>query len=77
MPSSKGIFLTQGSNPHLLHLLLWQAGSLPLAPPGTSVSSSQQSDESNLVPALTTVIQTRKPMHVALSARLILIREPG
>ena len=25
-----GIFLTQGSNPHLLH---WQAGSLPLAPP--------------------------------------------
>ena len=24
----------QGSNPHLLHLLHWQAGSLPLAPPG-------------------------------------------
>ena len=31
--SSKGISLTQGSNPHLLHLLRWQAGSLPLAPP--------------------------------------------
>ena len=30
----QGIFLTQGSNPHLLHLLHWQAGSLPLAPPG-------------------------------------------
>ena len=30
----QGIFLTQGWNPHLLHLLLWQAGSLPLAPPG-------------------------------------------
>ena len=30
----KGIFLTQGSNPHLLCLLHWQAGSLPLAPPG-------------------------------------------
>ena len=29
-----GIFLTQGSNPHLLHLLHWQAGSLPLVPPG-------------------------------------------
>ena len=29
-----GIFLTQGSNPCLLHLLHWQAGSLPLAPPG-------------------------------------------
>jgi len=27
----QGIFLTQGLNPHLLH---WQAGSLPLAPPG-------------------------------------------
>ena len=29
----QGIFLTQGSNPHLLHLLHWQAGSLPSAPP--------------------------------------------
>ena len=30
-----GIFQTQGSNPCLLCLLHWQAGSLPLAPPGT------------------------------------------
>ena len=30
----QGIFLTQGSNPHLLHLLHWQTGSLSLAPPG-------------------------------------------
>ena len=31
----QGIFLTQGSNPgSLLGLLHWQAGSLPLAPPG-------------------------------------------
>ena len=30
----QGIFLTQGSNPHLLCLLYWQTGSLPLAPPG-------------------------------------------
>ena len=29
-----GDLLTQGSNPHLLHLLHWQVGSLPLAPPG-------------------------------------------
>ena len=29
-----GIFLTQGSNPCPLCLLHWQAGSLPLAPPG-------------------------------------------
>ena len=30
----QGIFLTQGSNLHLFHLLRWQAGSLALAPPG-------------------------------------------
>ena len=30
----QGIFLTQGSNQCLLSLLHWQAGSLPLAPPG-------------------------------------------
>ena len=29
-----GICLTQGSNPRLQSLLHWQAGSLPLAPPG-------------------------------------------
>ena len=34
MPSSRGIFPTQGSNPRLLCLLRWQAGSLPLAPHG-------------------------------------------
>ena len=30
----QGIFLTQGSNWHLLCLLHWQAVSLPLLPPG-------------------------------------------
>ena len=30
----QGILLSQGSNLHLLRLLRWQAGSLPLAPPG-------------------------------------------
>ena len=34
MPSSRGSSLTQGSNPGLLCLLSWQAGSLPLVPPG-------------------------------------------
>ena len=29
----QGIFSTQGWNPHLLCLLHWQAGSLPLVPP--------------------------------------------
>ena len=30
----QAIFPTQGLKPHLLCLLKWQAGSLPLAPPG-------------------------------------------
>ena len=30
----QGIFLIQGSNPHLLCLLHWQVDSLPLVPPG-------------------------------------------
>ena len=32
----RGIFPTQGLNPHHLCLLHWQVGSLPLAPPGKS-----------------------------------------
>ena len=34
----QGIFPTQGSNPHLLCLLLWQVGFLPLVPPGKQKS---------------------------------------
>ena len=34
MPSSRGSSLTQELKPGLLCLLHWQAGSLPLAPPG-------------------------------------------
>ena len=41
MPSSKGIFPTQGLNLCLLRLLHWQAGSLPLAPPGKPSTCSQ------------------------------------
>ena len=32
----QGIFPAQGSNQHLLHLLHWQMGALPLAPVGSS-----------------------------------------
>ena len=32
----QGIFLTHGWSPHLLSLLQWQMGSLPLVPPGKS-----------------------------------------
>ena len=44
----QGIFLTQGSNPCLLHLLHWQAGSLPLAPPGkpSNVNKSRRKEKS-------------------------------
>ena len=34
----QGIFLIQELNLHLLHLLHWQADSLPLAPPGKPLS---------------------------------------
>ena len=37
-----GIFLIQGSNPHLLHLLHWQAGSLPLSHLGSPTSFATQ-----------------------------------
>ena len=36
----QGIFLTQGSNLHLLHLLHWQADSLPVVPPGKPIGLS-------------------------------------
>ena len=34
----QGIFLTQGSNSCLVHLLHWQVDSLPLAPPGNATN---------------------------------------
>ena len=37
MPSSRGSSQPQGSNPCLLHPLLWQAGSLPLVLPGKTI----------------------------------------
>ena len=38
MPSSRGIFPTQGLNPHLLCLMHWQADSLLLVPPGKPIN---------------------------------------
>ena len=43
-----GIFPTKGSNPHLLHLLHWQADSLPLAPPGKPTNCALKNDENGL-----------------------------
>ena len=41
----QGIFLIQGSNPCLLCLLRWQAGSLTLAPPGKPISGTSVLEE--------------------------------
>ena len=41
----QGIFPTQGSHPHLLHLLHWQVDSLLLAPPGKPHRDSQKSSQ--------------------------------
>ena len=42
MPSSGGVFPTQGWNPRRVCLLHWQAGSLPLAPPGKPSPAMRQ-----------------------------------
>ena len=34
IPFPPGVFATQGLNPHVLRLLHWQVGSLPVASPG-------------------------------------------
>ena len=46
----KVIFLTQGSNPYLLHLLHWQADSLPLSHWGspTEVPTDTQTSSKNI-----------------------------
>ena len=44
----QGIFLTQGWNPHLLCLLLWQAGSLPLCHLGSPIPSLEPVKEKRL-----------------------------
>jgi len=43
---SQGIFPTQGLNLTVLHLLHWQAASLPLEPPGKPISSPWPSKNS-------------------------------
>ena len=44
----QGIFLTQGSNPHLLCLLHWQVGYLPLVPPWKPANAEDMSSTSGL-----------------------------
>ena len=56
----QGLFLTQRLKPHLLCLLLWQAGSLPLAPLGKPLSyilNIQKGTHLCLTPSLTLLAQ--------------------
>ena len=46
----QGIFLTQRSNPHLLSLLRWQVGSLPLVLPGKLLRVSSSIENLNFLP---------------------------
>ena len=45
----QGIFLTQGSDLHRLHLLNWQVGSLPLVLPGKPIESLPSINLFNLI----------------------------
>ena len=65
----QGIFLTEGWKPHLLPLLRWQSGSLPLAPPwaseclydaGTGISYLIESSQQHCEEDVTTVFEMRK-----------------
>ena len=60
------IFLTQGLNPCLLCLLHWQAGSLPLAPPGKPTGAIQIGKWS-LVGWFSTCNSYSQPQHLGLT----------
>ena len=62
MPSSGEIFLTQESSPHLLRLLHWRVGSLPLVQPGKPQSLGKSIDFIFVM----TVCVFRKSSQVAL-----------
>ena len=64
----QGIFLTQGSNPHLLHLLHWQVDSLPLCHLGSPGNKSWLVDGSGesffLVLPHLSICKIRKQKHI-------------
>ena len=65
----QGIFPTQGSNPHVLHLLHWQAGSLPLAPPGKPLLISVSNHLTNIF-KLQSICKSRKRVNVIFNISL-------
>ena len=63
----QGIFPIQGSNPRLLHLLHWEAGSLPLGLPGKPILSLLTSDHSSRLPCSDPCLWQRgQPLQAAL-----------
>ena len=74
VPSSSGIFPTQGSNSHLLCLLRWQVGSLPLVLPGKPRSSLQMSVISALMLLVSpnTSLPISRLLHLFISDRAML-----
>ena len=70
----QGIFPTQGSNLHLLHLLLWQEGSWPLAPPGKPPHDHVLCLIAELCPTLCDPMDCSPPffsVHGILQARIL------
>ena len=72
----QGIFPTQGWNPRLLCLLHWQAGSLPLLPPGKPQNRAQhiiksQCEVKGAQSGLTLCNPTDCTVHGILQARIL------
>ena len=68
----QGIFLTQESNWHLLPLLHWQVGSLPLAPPGKPIKSKCRSMKVRYSILLLKLSQKFRYTHFSNSPKLTL-----
>ena len=71
----QGIFLTQGSNTCLLSLSHWQAGSLPLAPPGKPIYiylSTMSIAIINYIFLIYFVTSTKKCIFMFLSSKFII-----
>ena len=71
----QGIFLTQGSNTCLLSLSHWQAGSLPLAPPGKPIYiylSTMSIAIINYIFLIYFVTSTKKCLFMFLSSKFII-----
>ena len=62
----QGIFPTQGSYPHLLHLLHWQAGSLPPVPPGDGLVA-----KSCLTLVISCTVACQAPLARILQVRIL------